>query len=432
MGKMYLDSCDENGIIFTIGDNDTFSLWYMQNVEGYRQDVRVVNTSLFQTDWYIDDMKKKAFTSDPIPSQLTHAQYRHGTRDFLIYQRTTRDTIDIKQWMEFVADDTERTQVEMESGQWIHTFPSKVIRVPVNKENVLKNGIVKQEDADLIVDEIYINLNSNVIYKNRMMMLDIIANNDWERPIYFSGGSFGDDDYIWMKDYLQLEGAAYKLVPIRTPIDKRNPFDMGRIDTDKMYDIVMSWDWGNSGSPDLYYDPETRKNAITYRSNLARLAEALMNEGKNEKAEHILDLAMEKMPVQYFGYYSLLEPFILGYYELGETEKAREVYEETTQMFKEHLTYYSEIKYERQRHIVSDIITNMERYRGLVRIAVLYDQEDYAMAEVEEFNNYIKMFGHFYAPDEGIQFDDYVDSEPIEMEIDSTLLEAMERGILEN
>src|SRR5690554_2612823 len=432
MGKMYLDSCDENGIIFTIGDNDTFSLWYMQNVEGYRQDVRVVNTSLFQTDWYIDDMKKKAFTSDPIPSQLTHAQYRHGTRDFLIYQRTTRDTIDIKQWMEFVADDTERTQVEMESGQWIHTFPSKVIRVPVNKENVLKNGIVKQEDADLIVDEIYINLNSNVISKNRMMMLDIIANNDWERPIYFSGGSFGDDDYIWMKDYLQLEGAAYKLVPIRTPIDKRNPFDMGRIDTDKMYDIVMSWDWGNSGSPDLYYDPETRKNAITYRSNLARLAEALMNEGKNEKAEHILDLAMEKMPVQYFGYYSLLEPFILGYYELGETEKAREVYKETTQMFKEHLTYYSELKYERQRHIVSDIITNMERYRGLVRISVLYDQEDYAVKEVEEFNNYIKMFGHFYAPDEGIQFDDYVDSEPIEMEIDSTLLEAMERGILEN
>lgn len=432
MGKMYLDSCDENGIIFTIGDNDTFSLWYMQNVEGYRQDVRVVNTSLFQTDWYIDDMKKKAFTSDPIPSQLTHAQYRHGTRDFLIYQRTTRDTIDIKQWMEFVADDTERTQVEMESGQWIHTFPSKVIRVPVNKENVLKNGIVKQEDADLIVDEIYINLNSNVIYKNRMMMLDIIANNDWERPIYFSGGSFGDDDYIWMKDYLQLEGAAYKLVPIRTPIDKRNPFDMGRIDTDKMYDIVMSWDWGNSGSPDLYYDPETRKNAITYRSNLARLAEALMNEGKNEKAEHILDLAMEKMPVQYFGYYSLLEPFILGYYELGETEKAREVYKETTQMFKEHLTYYSELKYERQRNIVSDIITNMERYRGLVRISVLYDQEDYAVKEVEEFNNYIKMFGHFYAPDEGIQFDDYVDSEPIEMEIDSTLLEAMERGILEN
>src|SRR5690554_291757 len=432
MGKMYLDSCDENVILFTIGDNDTFALWYAQNVEGYRQDVRIINTSLFQTDWYIDDMKKKAFTSDPIPSQLTHEKYRAGTRDFLFFQRTTQDTIDIKTWMNFVANDSRNTQVQLESGQWAYTFPSKIIRIPVDKEAVLKNGIVAAKDADKIVSEIFIDLKGSVMYKNRMMMLDIIANNNWERPIYFSGGSFGDDDYLWMKDYLQLEGVAYKLVPIRTPVDKKNPFDMGRIDADKMYDIVMSWDWGNSESPDIYHDIETRKNSITYRSNLARLAEALMDEGKNEQAEHILDLAMEKMPVQYFGYYSLLEPFILGYYELGETEKAREVYKETTQMFKEHLTYYSELKYERQRHIVSDIITNMERYRGLVRISVLYDQEDYAVKEVEEFNNYIKMFGHFYAPDEGIQFDDYVDSEPIEMEIDSTLLEAMERGILEN
>src|SRR5690554_2399316 len=316
MGRMYLDSCDENAILFTIGDNDTFALWYIQNVEKYRQDVRVVNTSLFQTDWYIDDMNKKAFTSDPIPSQMTLEKYRWGTRDFLFYQRTNRDTIDIKTWMNFVADDSKNTQIELQSGQWVHTFPSKVIRVPVNKEKVLENGIVDPKDADKIVSDIYIDLKGSIIYKNRMMMLDIIANNNWERPIYFSEGSFGDDDYIWMKEYLQLEGVVYKLVPINTPIDKRNPFDMGRIDADKMYNIVMSWDWGNSGSPDIYHDTETRKNGITYRSNLARLAEALINEGKEDKAEEILDLAMEKMPVEYFEYYSLLEPYVLGYYEL--------------------------------------------------------------------------------------------------------------------
>ena len=122
-------------------------------------------------------------------------------------------------------------------------------------------------------------------------------------------------------------------MPIKTPVDKRNPFDMGRIDTDKMYDIVMGFDWGNSGSPDIYHDVETRRNGITYRSNLARLAEALINQGKLEKAENILDLAMEKMPVDMFEYYSLLEPYIIGYYELDKPEKARKVFEDVSRKY---------------------------------------------------------------------------------------------------
>lgn len=424
MGRMYLDSCDENAILFTIGDNDTFALWYAQNVEGYRQDVRIVNTSLFQTDWYIDDMKKKAFTSDPIPSQLTHAKYSWGTRDFLFFQQTNRDTIDIKTWMNFVADDSKNTQIQLDSGQWVHTFPSKVIRIPVDKEAVLKNGIVDPKDADKIVSEVFINLKSSVIYKNRMMMLDIIANNNWERPIYFSGGSFGDDDYIWMKDYLQLEGVVYKLVPIKTPIDKKNPFDMGRIDADKMYHIVMGWEWGNSGSPDIYHDTETRKNGITYRSNLARLAEALINEGKEDKAEKILDLAMEKMPVEFFEYYSLLEPYVLGYYELGKPEKARQVYHDVTKMYQEHLTYYSSLSYNRQRHAADEIITDMERYRGLVGIVAMFDEESFGRSEADKFNSYIKMFSHFYSPDEGMDLDKNPKPDSsMEIPLDSALME---------
>ena len=428
MGKMYLDSCDKNGILFTIGDNDTFALWYAQNIEGYRQDVRIVNTSLFQTDWYIDDMKKKAFTSDPIPSQLTHDKYRWGSRDFLIYQKTTQDTIDIKTWMNFVANDSPATQMELPSGQQVNTFPSKVIRVPVDKETVLKNGIVDPKDADKIVPYIDINLKGVIIYKNRMMMLDIIANNNWERPIYFSGGSFGDDDYLWMKDYLQLDGVVYKLVPIRTPIDKRNPFDMGRIDADKMYDIVMSWDWGNSGSPDIYHDTETRRNGITYRSNLARLAEALINNDEKDKAEKVLDLAMEKMPVKYFEYYSLLEPYVIGYYELDKTEKARKVYDEVTKMYQEHLTYYNSLKFNRQRAIASDIISDMERYRSLVQLVVVYDDETYARAEAKKFNDYLKLFRHFYSPDEAMDVDKDIEKDStVEIPLDSNLLKKMER-----
>lgn len=429
MGKMYLDSTDKHGILFTIGDNDTFALWYVQNVEGYRQDVRIVNTSLFQTDWYIDDMKKKAFTSDPIPSQLTHEKYRGGTRDFLIYQPTTKDTIDIRTWMNFVANDSPATQMELPSGQVVNTFPSKVIRIPVDKEAVLRNGIVEKKDADKIVPYIDITLTGDVIYKNRMMMLDIIANNNWERPIYFSGGSFGDDDYLWMKDYLQLDGVVYKLVPIKTPIDKRNPFDMGRIDANKMYDIVMAWDWGNSGSPDIYHDTETRRNGITYRSNLARLAEALINKGENDKAENVLDLAMEKMPIDYFEYYSLLEPFVIGYYELNKPEKARKVYEDVSAKYQEHLLYYNGFKFNRQRLIADEIITNMERYRSLVQLVVVYDKEEYGRKEAEKFNDYLKLFRHFYSPDEAMDLDKEIEKDStFEIPLDSNLLKQMERN----
>ncbi len=403
MAKMYLDSCDENAIIFTIGDNDTFALWYAQGIEGYRQDVRVVNTSLFQTDWYIDDMKKKAFSSDPIPSQLTHDKYKYGSRDFLFYQQTRKDTIDIKDWMNFVADDSKKTQVELDSRKWANTFPSKVIRVPVDKEAVLRNGIVDPKDADKIVPYIDIVLKGDVLYKNRLLMLDVIANNNWERPIYFSGGAFGDDDYIWMKEFLQLEGVVYKLVPIRTPLDKGNPFEMGRIDTDKMFDIVMNWKWGNSGDPDIYHDVETRRNGITYRSNISKLANALIEEGKNEKAEKVLDLAMEKMPVDYFEFYSLLEPFVLGYYQINKTEKAREVYQSVVKHYQEHLLFYSKLSYSRQEAIGDEIFSDLGRYRGLLDILASFDNQEYTIEEAEKFNNYLQLFN--FSDDENEMLD---------------------------
>ena len=276
------------------------------------------------------------------------------------------------------------------------TFPTKSIRIGVDKENVLKNGIVSPKNADEIVDNIFIKLDGNVVYKNRLLMLDIIANNDWKRPIYFTGGSFGDDDYLWMKDYLQLDGVAYKLVPIQTPLDPRNPYNMGRIDSDKMYNLVKKWDWGNMGDPNIYQDPETRKNSITYRSNLARLVETLLQEGDKERAKDVLDLAMENMPVDYYGYYTLLEPYIRGYFEVGEPEKAKQLFEKVASKYQEDLKYYSGWDQERQYNYADDIITSMERYRSLVDVLILSGEREYAREKAEEFNNYLKLFPQFY------------------------------------
>lgn len=405
MAVNYLESCAPNAIIFTIGDNDTFPLWYAQEIEGIRRDVRIVCTSLFNVDWYIDQMKRKAYDSDPIPSKITHEKYKWGTRDYIIKEVVTKDTLEINSFMDFITSDDDRTKygyVLKQQGYDISTqrrqdleanyAPTENIRIPVNKKAVLENGIVARKDAEKIVDYIDIKITNQAIYKNRMMMLDIIAQNNWERPIYFSGGAFGNDDYIWMKDYLQLDGFAYKLVPIKTPVDKKNPFDMGRIDSEKMYRLVKNWEWGNSGNPNVYHDVETRRNSITYRGHMARLIETLILENELDKAEEIADLAMEKMPVDIFGYYIFLEPFIGAYYEVEAKEKARSLYKKVAAKYQENLNYYSGLSNNNQSKFVQDIYSDIERYKGLVDTMSLYEEDAFAKTEMEQFNGFLRLF----------------------------------------
>ncbi len=421
MAVQYLEACDPNAIIFTIGDNDTFPLWYAQEIEGIRRDVRVVCTSLLNVDWYIDQMKRKAYDSDPIPSSLTHDKYKWGTRDYIIKEVVTKDTLRLDQFLGFITNDDPRTKYKNTldqqgydtSGQRrqdlnANFFPTEHVRIPVDKESVLRNGIVKAKDSASIVPYIDIRIKGSAIYKNRLLMLDIIANNNWERPIYFSGGAFGDDDYIWMKDYLQLDGLVYKLVPIKTAVAKNNPFDMGRIDSEKMYDMVTNWDWGNNGDPTIYHDIETRRNSLTYRGNLARLIEVLIQEGELEKAEEIADLAMEKMPVDLFGFYTLLEPYIGAYYELEATEKARELYLNVSQKYQESLKYYSSLSEYNQSQHIQTIYTDIERYRSLVDVTTIYETEEFIKAEMEKFNSYLRLFTGELEEEEETQIEDEV------------------------
>jgi hypothetical protein len=394
VAKAYLTSCDPNAILFTIGDNDTFPLWYAQEIEKVRTDVRIVNTSLFMTDWYIDQMKTKTYESEPLPISFTHDQYVGDKLDYVAHIPKVETRWDIKDFVDFIKNP--KSTVEMQNGQTIHFYPTNKIRIPVDKNIIIQNKVVSAKYNDSIVSYIDLDISKNALYKNRLMMLDIVANNNWKRPIYFSGGAFDDEDYIWMKEYLQLEGMVYKLVPIKTIIPKDGgPLEMGQVDTDKMYDKVMKWDWGNSESTTIYHDPETRKNSINYRSYLSRLMNQLIIEGKKDKAKIIIDLAMTKMPLEYFGYYSLLEPFAGGYYKIDEKVKARQLLEKLIGKYQENLNYYGKLKSSEQSSIATPIIIDIERYRSLLQAMKENGDLDFYNKHKITFNTYIKMFERF-------------------------------------
>ena len=336
--KNTLNSCEPNAILFTYGDNDTFTLWYAQEVEGVRRDIRVVNLSLLNGGWYVDQIARKAYESDGVPLSFTYNQYRDGKRDYVyIFERFSK--ANMKDALEFVASDLPHTKkIPGETtGRLIDHMPTRNLFIPIDSAQVIAQGVVKPEDADKIVKEININLKGSGMSKSDLMMFDIISRNNWERPIYFFGGG-GSDSYKGFEKYFQLEGVAYRLVPIET---KATGLGYGRIDSDILYDHVMNkFEWGNIKDTTVYIDHfhNWHVGVMGYRTNFLRLAEQLKSEGKNEKAISVLDKSLEELPLSQIKIEESLVYYIQLYYALGETEKANqlliEVADENYQMLK--------------------------------------------------------------------------------------------------
>ncbi len=353
--RNYLESCAPNAILFTNGDNDTFPLWYAQEVEEIRTDVRVVNLSLLSTDWYVNQMKTRAYESAPVPFKLEEVKYRQGTRDavaLLPSENVNGVYVDVDAAMGFVANDKNMRNLFSRIKKDAY-FPTNRFKVQVDKKKVLENGTVAPNLADQIVNEVQWEINKGYLLKSELMLIDLLANNDWNRPIYFAVTT-GPDSYIGLTQHFQLEGLAYRLVPIRTP-QGANPNLLGRVNTDTMYNNLMNrFAWGGMENNDIYMDENNLRMTNNMRLQFSNLADALITEGKNEKAKEVLDRCMQVMPEKNIPYGRIMLSISDGYYKIGDFESANKISRRLFDIYEENLNYYISLKPRFSSKLVDD------------------------------------------------------------------------------
>jgi len=301
IAKAYLDSCAPNAILFANGDNDTFPLWYLQEVEGYRTDVRICNLSLMGTDWYIDQMKRQAYDGLPVPMKMTKEMYQMGYRDMLFAFNTIKEPQDLGSVMNNIMFN-----------------PNNHIRLPrintitfslnVDKEKVLANGTVSAKDSAIIVDKLVWRMPNESIYqingkdtimlisKAYIAMMDILANNNWERPIYYVSTTT-PDCFFGLEKYFQVEGLAYRLIPIEADYNETRGSFNGRVNSDVLYDNVMNkFDFSEYADPNIYLSEDYTRTVQNLKVFMYRLADKLIMENDIERAKKVIERCYEWFP----------------------------------------------------------------------------------------------------------------------------------------
>ena len=366
--------------MFTNGDNDTFPLWYVQEVLRYRTDVRVVNLSLLNTDWYITQMRRKAWDADGIPQRLPESKLRQGTNDYVpIYERPgVTGFRDVDEIIKFVADDTQKSKVGVgQDRKQVDYIPSKNFKITVDKEKVLANGTVPKDKADRIVDNVEWTVNKNFLMKNDLIILDILAANDWERPIYFAITT-GADSYLGLTNYFQLEGLAYRLVPY-----KAQTYDgqTGEVDTKLMYENLMTkFKRGGMDDSDIYMNENNRRMCMNFRNNFSRLSGEFIRLGQKEKAIEVLDECMEVIPERNVPFNYFVLSIAENYYKLGEFKKGNKIIGSLVDRYEDDLKYYMSLKGADKKAVQED----SERAKYILQQIVFMTNDRYKEAGMQE------------------------------------------------
>ena len=333
MAKNYLNSVGQNGILITHGDNDTFPLWYAQEVENVRPDVRICNTSLLGTDWHIDQMKYAVNESAPLDLSVGPHQYLYGTNEY-VYIYDTRDTPILLSDVMRVFRHPE-AKLPLQSGRTVDYIMSRKLILPVNKENVIKYGILDEKYADMIPDQIVLTIPKNKDYltKPEIFMLDLLSNYQWDRPISLL--SMGGDINVGQKDYLMYDGFSYRFVPIK---NRMKSTDIGFSDPYELYDRIKNvYTWDALKRTDYFVDYQnfyTFCGVLSQRQLFLNAAWELLEVGDTQKAIELLDMCQECVPEEnfpldltYLGFSN--EYMVVGmaeaYYAAGAPEKAEEL-----------------------------------------------------------------------------------------------------------
>jgi hypothetical protein len=384
--KNYLESCEPNSIIFTNGDNDTFPLWYVQEVEGFRTDIRVCNLSLLNTDWYIDQMKRKAYESEPLPISIEEEKYRQGTRD-IVYLDPSRNPkgifVDVSQAIKFALED--KNLLALGGGENLHYMPTKTFSLPVDSARMIELGIVDTSMAGQIVPSIDWKINKTYLLKNNFIVLDMLATNNWKRPIYFAVTT-GPDSYMNLQDYFRLEGLAYRLVPIKAPKNP-NPNVTGSVSTDLMYDNLMNkFHWGGMDSDkQIYLDENNLRMTTNMRLQFSNLADELIRKGEMAQAREILFKCLEVMPEHNVPYTRIMLPITESLYKVKEEEAANKLANRLFDLFEENLRYYYSLSPAHARSVQNEMQIAMYVAQRLdLMVNELYPQDDAMKASFTE------------------------------------------------
>ena len=412
-GANYLKTIPANGIIFTNGDNDTFPLWYNQEVEGVGTDCRVANLSYLQMGWYIDQMQKDAYDSKAIPMSMKSKDYSNGKLDVAYIDKRIDKEMTIDEGFKYLLD--KRTAKQLGYREGIDVLPTTKLVQHVDKDAVVAAGLVSASDTARVlkdtvmmvnepnpnnggkvephlkrvimdmtekrIEDIKIDLSKkSYLGKQDLFILDIIrSNKDWKTPIYFAV-TVGRDSYLGLDQYLELEGMAYRLVPYKT---------QGGVNTEVMYDNMMNkFEWGNVSQPGIYMDENNCRMARTFRHMFVRLASELAEEGKKDKAIEVLDKCMKEIPT-YNVPADLTSCNIAHLYAgLGEKEKAEAIIDEIFEICKQYRVWNKTLTKEQRKSASEDINERFDMMRYVAATAAKAcskEKADEIRKEAEDF-----------------------------------------------
>lgn len=391
-GKNYLRDLPENAVIFTRGDNDTFPLWYVQEVEGFRTDVRVCNYMLASGYWYVHQMGRKQYESEKLPLTLTPEQYDNGVNEPIFIYEQHKGPVELKDAIEFIKSDNKSTKI----NNTYNYLPARNLKITVDKEACVRNGIVPESMKDKIVDEIVWRIPDNIsyLYKNDLMLLDFMASNDWTRPVYFT--SLSDIKNVFgIDEYLHQEGLSFRFMPFLASDYHK---DYGGVNIDGSYKTLVNDEitWGHLNEPGVSIDPESRRNVVHVKQSYQRLAQSLLNCNRNDSAIAVLDKCLEFFPNEKIPYDFYMYPYPEIYYQAGAIEKGDALIEDIIDNCIENLNYYANLDDEFIAYFDEAIKENLSLINEMSRVAARNKRNELKISLdnilEKEFNRFMMLF----------------------------------------